>query len=62
MPVSEDIFVSNTNGLTQIVMDAPPGKEDLEPFIHIAKTLTEANVLTPEIIAIDKKQGFLIIK
>lgn len=49
------------NGLTQIVMDAPPGKEDLEPFIRIARTLAKANVLTPEILAIDNQQGFLLL-
>lgn len=48
-------------GVSQVVMDAPPGKEDLEPFIHIAKTLSAANVLAPEIIAVDKPQGFLLL-
>lgn len=48
-------------GLTQVVMDAPPGKEDLEPFINIAKTLAQYNVLTPEILAVDKAQGFLLL-
>ena len=49
------------NGLTRIVMDAPPGKEDLEPFIHIAHVLSKAHVLTPEILSIDKEQGFLLL-
>lgn len=50
------------NGLTQIVMDAPPDKEELAPFIHIAQTLAQAKVLTPEIIAINKEQGFLLLR
>lgn len=48
-------------GLNQIVMDAPPGKEDLAPFIHIADVLSQRNVLTPEIIAADQQQGFLLL-
>lgn len=49
------------NGLTQVVMDAPPGKEDLKPFIHVAKVLAEAQMLVPEIKAIDLQQGFLLL-
>lgn len=49
------------NNLTWVVMDAPPDKEELEPFIHIATVLTQANVLTPEILAVDKEQGFLLL-
>lgn len=49
------------NGLTYIVMDAPPGKEDLQPFIHIAQTLEQANVHPPKILAVDLQQGFLLL-
>jgi len=49
------------NGLTQIVMDAPPGKEDLGPFIHIASVLKKAKILAPEILAQNIDQGFLIL-
>ncbi|TAL58870.1 MAG: phosphotransferase [Legionella sp.] len=48
-------------GLSQVIMDAPPGKEDLEPFIHVAQTLTNYNVLAPQILAEDKQQGFLLL-
>lgn len=54
-------FRITVNGLSHVVMDAPPGKEDLEPFIHIAQTLARHGVLTPEIIAVDKQQGFLLL-
>ncbi len=50
-----------SNGITQIIMDAPPEKEDIKPFIHIAKTLTKAKVLAPEIYAINLEQGFLLL-
>ncbi|MGL5741324.1 MAG: aminoglycoside phosphotransferase family protein [Legionella sp.] len=49
------------NGLSSVVMDAPPGKEDLKPFIHIAKTLEQADVHTPQILAMDPEQGFLLL-
>lgn len=49
------------NGRSEVVMDAPPGKEDLAPFIYIAQKLASAGVLTPKILAINKEQGFLLI-
>ena len=49
------------NGISQVVMDAPPGKEDLQPFIHIAKVLSETGVCTPLIRALDLEQGFLLL-
>lgn len=54
-------FRIQCNGLSQIVMDAPPDKEALEPFVHIAQTLAKANVHTPEIIHMDLQQGFLLL-
>lgn len=47
--------------ISQIVMDAPPGKEDLKPFIHITQILNQAKVPTPELIAMDIDQGFLLL-
>ncbi|MDR3504127.1 MAG: phosphotransferase [Legionella sp.] len=54
-------FRVHHNGLTQVVMDAPPGKEDLHPFMHVAQTLEQAGVCTPKIIARDTQQGFLLL-
>jgi aminoglycoside/choline kinase family phosphotransferase len=54
-------FRLHCDGSTWIVMDAPPEKEDLGPFVHVAKTLANAKVCTPEILAINKKQGFLLL-
>jgi aminoglycoside/choline kinase family phosphotransferase len=54
-------FRIHYNGLSLVAMDAPPEKEDLEPFVHVAKTLAEAKVHTPEIIAMNKEQGFLLL-
>lgn len=49
------------NGLTNIVMDAPPDKEDLGPFIRIAKKMADEDVSTPEILAINLDLGFLLL-
>jgi aminoglycoside/choline kinase family phosphotransferase len=49
------------NGLTQVVMDAPPGKEDLKPFVHVTNILTKADVCVPQLIAVDIEQGFLLL-
>jgi len=54
-------FRIHSEGKTLVVMDAPPEKEDLKPFVHIANTLTQAKVLTPEILAMDMDHGFLLL-
>ncbi len=44
-----------------IVMDAPPEKEDCQPFIHIANILLEFGLNVPKILQQDLKQGFLLL-
>lgn len=46
---------------TKIVMDAPPDKETLVPFIHIQRTLSAQGILTPIVHAVDLKQGFALL-
>ncbi|OUR74563.1 aminoglycoside phosphotransferase [Methylophaga sp. 41_12_T18] len=46
---------------TWIVMDAPPEKEDTEPFIKIASFLDNHDVHVPKILANDQEQGFLLL-
>ena len=48
-------------GQSYIVMDAPPEKEDCEPFIRVTKLLRTAGVNAPEIIEQDLSQGFLLL-
>jgi aminoglycoside/choline kinase family phosphotransferase len=48
-------------GRTLIVMDAPPDKEDTEPFIHITQLLRGVDVNAPEIITMDIDRGFLLL-
>ncbi|MCK4704292.1 MAG: phosphotransferase, partial [Gammaproteobacteria bacterium] len=49
------------SGQSYVVMDAPPEKEDCEPFIRIAKMLRSAGVTAPEIIEQNLAQGFLLL-
>ena len=49
------------NGRTCVAMDAPPGKEDCRPYVHVARLLREAQVHAPEVIAQDIAQGFLLL-
>jgi aminoglycoside/choline kinase family phosphotransferase len=44
-----------------IIMDAPPDKEDTEPFIKIAKLLKHSNVNVPSIYYKNLQQGFLVL-
>ena len=45
-----------------IVMDAPPDKENTEPFIRIAALFKAAGLHVPEIYAINREQGFLLLE
>jgi aminoglycoside/choline kinase family phosphotransferase len=44
-----------------VVMNAPPDKEDVGPFIDIAARLRAAGLNAPEVIAQDLAQGFLLL-
>lgn len=44
-----------------IVMDAPPDKEKIEPFIHVDELFRESGVAVPEILARNIEEGFLLL-
>ena len=44
-----------------IVMDAPPEKENSEPFIKISSLLAKIGVNAPQVINADTSQGFLLL-
>lgn len=54
-------FRAYSNGMSFIVMDAPPPKENVRPFIRVAALLRNAGVQAPEIIAADEERGFLLL-
>ena len=53
--------VFHSNG-QQIVMDAPPEKENTEPFIRIAALFKTSGIHVPDIYHQDLTQGFLLIE
>lgn len=44
-----------------LVMDAPPSLENTQPFVAISSALRELGLQAPDVIAIDREQGFLLI-
>lgn len=47
---------------SRVVMDAPPEREALGPFIDIAARLQRAGLHTPRIEAADRERGFLLLE
>ena len=50
-----------TNGRSLIVMDAPPDKEDIRPWLDIARRLVEAGLHAPLVLASDTELGFVLM-
>ncbi|HOZ04600.1 MAG TPA: phosphotransferase [Arenimonas sp.] len=48
-------------GKTWILMDAPPDKEDIRPWLDIAQRLTKAGLHAPDIRAFDAELGFILM-
>ncbi|MFK5915776.1 MAG: phosphotransferase [Woeseiaceae bacterium] len=54
-------FRITDQGTSLIVMDAPPEKEDCQPFINIAGLLLKYGLNVPKILALDLNQGFILL-
>ena len=67
-PASEDASfrryfrVGLSHGASYIAMDAPPEKENIQPFIEIEARLQAAGVHSPRIYAQNLQQGFLLLE
>lgn len=48
-------------GETAILMDAPPDKENVRPFIEIAQLMAKAGLVAPRILAADPDNGYLLL-
>ncbi|MCW8844346.1 MAG: phosphotransferase [Gammaproteobacteria bacterium] len=55
-------FRISGQGRTWIAMDAPPDKEDSEPFLRVATMLRKASVHAPDCYAQDLERGFLLLE
>ena len=54
-------FRVHTGGVTHIVMDAPPDKENMLPFIDVAQRLYALGLNVPQIVQQEIGQGFLLL-
>jgi len=50
------------NGATRIVMDAPPEKEDIRPYLQVTELLAHCEVHVPRIEASDVRHGFVLLE
>ncbi len=53
--------VDTTQGGSFIVMDAPPDKENSEPFVRIAALMKDAGLRAPEVLAWEAAHGFMLL-
>lgn len=51
-----------TAGGTRIVMDSPPDKEDVKPWLRIRALLQAGGVRVPQVLAEDADAGFLLLE
>ena len=54
-------FRVTSRGTSHIVMDAPPDKENLRPFIEIAQRLHALGLNVPEVLDQDLERGYLLL-
>jgi aminoglycoside/choline kinase family phosphotransferase len=47
---------------SRIVMDAPPDKEDCEPFVKVAGLMAEAGLNVPQVLEWDRADGFMLLQ
>ena len=50
-----------SDGRSLIVMDAPPDREDIRPWIDVARRLYEAGLHAPRVLASDAELGFVLM-
>jgi aminoglycoside/choline kinase family phosphotransferase len=50
------------DGATRIVMDAPPDKEDVAPYLQVSALLEGCEVHVPHIEASDARRGFVLLE
>jgi len=55
-------FRIRDGGCSYVLMDAPPGKEDVGPFLQVRAWLEAAGVRVPRLVAEAAAQGFLLLE
>jgi hypothetical protein len=46
---------------SRIIMDAPPDKENCQPFVHVAQLMETAGLKAPQVLAWDEPHGFMLL-
>jgi hypothetical protein len=54
-------LVAGSAAASCVIMDAPPDKENCEPFVRIAQLMQDAGLNVPRILAWDAPQGFMLL-
>src|ERR1700680_869575 len=54
--------VWRADGVTRVVMDAPPDKEDIGPFLKVAALLETCDVHVPHVHAADRARGLVLLQ
>ncbi len=54
--------VFRRDGTSQIAMDAPPDKEDIGPYLRVARMLEDVGVHVPRVHATNLAQGFVLLE
>ncbi len=55
-------FRLGCSGVNYVLMDAPPDKEDVQPFLSVLGWMAQAGLRTPALVAQDKELGFLLLE
>ena len=53
--------INNATGGSCIIMDAPPDKEDCQPFVKVARLMADAGLPAPRVLAWDEAAGFMLL-
>ena len=53
--------VNTETGASLIVMDAPPDKENCEPFVKVSQLMKTAGLHAPEVLAWHQAEGFMLL-
>ncbi|MDD2176159.1 phosphotransferase [Acidovorax sp. D2M1] len=53
--------IDSASGASRIVMDAPPDKENCQPFVQVQGLMAAAGLNVPQILAFDAPTGFMLL-
>lgn len=53
--------IDTQDGHSRIIMDAPPDKENCQPFVQVQALLQAAGLRVPDILAWDEAHGFMLL-